>query len=84
GSGNHGHRRGAGSEAVTASGSVGDSGHEGGRGLGVTTSGRVLIPSVFCSTPIPIEEPRPKRFHSTGHSDAPQGGRSGSREVESS
>eukprot|EP00903_Cladosiphon_okamuranus_P017880 g16453.t1 len=78
------HHRGRGSEVSTAAGSMftlGEQSDKFGAGScgGVVgavggVSGRGLIPSVFCSTPIPLDEPRKKTFDGTAR-------RSGSLEL---
>lgn len=76
------HQRRRGSEATTVAGSMvslgqqsgtfgaGSHGGVGGAGFGAGggASGRGLISSVFCSTPIPVDEPRKKTFDGTGRS----------------
>lgn len=57
---------------------------EAGKGLGEGASGCGLIPSVFCPTPVPMDEPRRKSYHTmSGSVDLPHGsdGNSGGTET---
>ncbi|CAM9339220.1 unnamed protein product, partial [Scytosiphon promiscuus] len=61
GGGQHHRRRGS-ANSMAGRGGVWGLG-EAGRGLGEGASGCGLIPSVFCPTPVPVDEPRRKSFH---------------------